>query len=187
MTRLLGAILAGGQARRFGSDKAAALAGGIALIDHVAARLRPQVDRVVVSGRDWAGLVRVDDRPAPGLGPLAGLAGALELALKDGFDAVLTSGCDLPDLPLDLRVRLGEAPAVVAGQPLLGLWSTALASRLIHHLETEADRSMATWISRIGARRVSLPDPIANINRPEDLAAFEGGREIIAEDRPPSP
>lgn len=186
MTRLLGAILAGGQARRFGSDKAMALAGGVALIDHVAGRLRPQVDRLVVSGRDWPGLARVDDLPAPGLGPLGGLAGALDLALKDGFDAVLTSGCDLPDLPLDLRARLGDAPAVVAGQPLLGLWPAALAPLLIQHLETGTDRSMAAWIARTGARRVFLPAPVANINRPEDLAAFTGGGGVIAEDLPPS-
>lgn len=186
MTRLLGAILAGGKARRFGSDKAAALAGGIALIDHVAARLRPQVDGLVVAGRDWPGLARIDDQPAPGLGPLGGLAGALDFALKNGFDTVLASGCDLPDLPPDLRDRLGETPSVVAGQPLLGLWPAAMAPLLIHYLETRTDRSMTGWIAHIGARRVALPAPIANINRPEDLAAFIGGDGVIAGDRPPS-
>ena len=186
MTRLLGAILAGGKASRFGSDKAAALAGGVALIDHVAARLRPQVDRLVVSGRDWPGLARIDDRPAPGLGPLGGLAGALDFALSNGFDAVLAGGCDLPDLPPDLRVRLGDAPAVVAGQPLLGLWPAAMAPRLIRHLETGTDRSMTGWIAHSGVRQVTLPMPIANINRPEDLVAFIGGDGVIAEGRPPS-
>lgn len=186
MTRLLGVILAGGKARRFGSDKAAALAGGVALIDHVAGRLRPQVDRLVVSGRDWPGLARIDDRPAPGLGPLGGLAGALDFALGNGFEAVLASGCDLPDLPPDLRERLGGGPAVVAGQPLLGLWPAAMAPRLVQYLETQTDRSMTGWIGHTGARRVSLPISIANINRPEDLAAFIGGDGVIAADRPPS-
>jgi molybdopterin-guanine dinucleotide biosynthesis protein A len=32
---LLGAIIAGGEARRFGADKAAARLKGVALIDHV--------------------------------------------------------------------------------------------------------------------------------------------------------
>ena len=41
MTRLLGVVLAGGQARRFGGDKAVATLAGIALLDHAAQALRP--------------------------------------------------------------------------------------------------------------------------------------------------
>lgn len=76
--RLLGAILAGGAATRFGSDKGSgALIGGRALIDHVADALRPQVATLVVCGRHWPGLEGLADRPASGLGPLGGLCAAL--------------------------------------------------------------------------------------------------------------
>jgi molybdopterin-guanine dinucleotide biosynthesis protein A len=172
----LGAIFAGGQSRRFGSDKAAVEIAGVALIDRVAGLLRPQVDRMVVVGRNWPGLARVDDLPSPGLGPLGALAGALAFAAKSGFDDVLTSGCDLPDIPLDLAERLQLGPAVIIGQPLLGLWPATLAVALEDYLEQDGDRAMRNWIARTGARRVALDRPIANINSSEDLATYLGGK-----------
>ncbi len=166
---LLGAILAGGASRRFGSDKAAALWRGVALLDHVAARLRGQCDALVVIGREWPGLTGVADVPAPGLGPLGGLAGALAYGLSRGHAAVLTSGCDLPDLPLDLAERLVRPNAVAAGQPLLGLWETGLAGRLAGYLAATEDRSLRGWVREVGAREADLPIAPRNVNRPDDL------------------
>jgi molybdopterin-guanine dinucleotide biosynthesis protein A len=172
----LGAIFAGGQARRFGSDKAAAEIDGVALIDRVARQLRPQVDRMIVVGRSWPDLEMVADLPSPGLGPLGALAGALAFAEAADFDDVLTSGCDLPDLPSDLAARLAAGPAVIAGQPLLGLWPAALAASLRHYLEQDGDRAMRSWIVHAGARRVQLDHDLANINSREDLATYLAGR-----------
>jgi len=180
---ILGAILAGGQARRFGSDKAQAIVDGVTLLDRVAKALAPQVDALVVVGRDWPGIARVEDRPSPGMGPLGGLAGALDHACRHGFGAVLTSGCDLPELPDGLLERLTPGPAVIAGQPLLGLWSADLLTRLLHHLEVGDDRSMRGWIAAAGARRVEPDAPIANINTPEELDRFLAGRAAL---RPPA-
>jgi molybdopterin-guanine dinucleotide biosynthesis protein A len=168
----LGAIFAGGRARRFGSDKAAAVIEGISLIDRVAARLRPQCDVVVVVGRSWPGLDTIADAPEPGLGPLGALAGALVHARDNGFAEVLTSGCDLPDLPAALSDMLTPGPAVLAGQPLLGLWPARLAPTLLAHLTGSADRSMRGWIDAAGARRVPFAGNVANINTPADLTAF---------------
>jgi len=169
---ILGAILAGGQARRFGADKAAAQLDGVAMIDRIAAILRPQVDALVVVGRDWEGLVSVPDRPAPGLGPLGGLAGALAHAQAEGFTHLLTSGCDLPDLPADLLAALTPGPAAIAGQPLLGLWPATLAGTLANYLRGGGDQAMRSWIAHTGTRRVVLDGPLANINTQADLAAF---------------
>jgi len=169
---ILGAIFAGGAARRFGRDKAAAEIEGVAMIDHVAARLGGQCDTLVVVGREWPGLVSIADIPRPGLGPLGALAGALGFALDGGFEAVLTSGCDLPDLPTDLLQRLLPAPAVVKGQPLLGLWPSALAPRLIGWLEADGDRAMRSWIAETGARRVVLPVEPTNINSVADWERY---------------
>ena len=68
--RLLGAIVAGGRSRRFGSDKARATVEGRTLFDHVVGALSPQVADIVLCGRDWPGFDSLDDRPEPGLGPL---------------------------------------------------------------------------------------------------------------------
>lgn len=168
----LGAIFAGGQARRFGADKAAATIAGVALIDRVAERLRPQCDALVVVGREWPGLMSVMDAPQPGLGPLGALAGALRFAAAGGYGDVLTAGCDLPDVPSDLSALLTPGPAIVAGQPLIGLWPASLAAALLEHLSDNPDRSMRGWIARCGARRVPYDGTIANINTPADLAAF---------------
>lgn len=165
---VLGAVLAGGASTRFGSDKAIAMLRGKMLIEHVIFRLRPQVHALVVAGRDWPGEESIPDRPTPHLGPLGGLCAALHHAAGEGYDAVLTSGCDLPELPLDLRETLGEGPAFALGQPLLGLWPVALAGVLDLHMAHSPDRSLRGWITLTGARGVDL-GPIRNVNRPADL------------------
>ena len=165
-------ILAGGMARRFGSDKALAPIDGRPMLDHVADRLGSQCEALMVAGRDWPGLDRIDDRPAPGLGPLGGLAGALAFARAHGFGAVLTAGCDLPGLPLDVRARLGPPNAILRGQPTIGLWHAAFAERLASWLPATEDRSIRAWAIAADARYVAAEGEIANVNTPDDLAAF---------------
>ncbi|WBO24191.1 molybdenum cofactor guanylyltransferase [Sphingomonas abietis] len=170
--RILGALLAGGQSRRFGSDKALALIDGRPMLDHVADRMRLQCEALVVIGRDWPGIPRIDDRPEPGLGPLGGLAGALGHASAHGYDAVLTSSCDLPALPPDLLAILGPPDALLMAQPTIGLWKPHHADALARYLESGASRSMRAWADRIGARSIAYENDIANINTPGDLTAF---------------
>lgn len=170
--RLLGAILAGGASRRFGSDKALAEIDGKPMLAHVAERLSGQCEALVVVGHDWPGLVRVDDRPLPNLGPLGGLAGALAYGAAQGFDAVLTSGCDLPGLPADVGSRLGYPNAIVQGQPTIGLWACELAEPIAKWLVDGGDRSIRAWAAEAGARRVDLGEALDNINTRADLSAF---------------
>ena len=169
---ILGAIIAGGRSRRFGSDKAQALLGGTALLDHVAAALAPQCDALIVVGRDWPGLASIPDRPGPDQGPLGGLCAALYHARDKGFESVLTAGCDILPLPADLPALLGRPSAVVAGQPLLGLWRAELAEGLDHYLASQDDRSMRGWITLSGARSISLDTAFHNLNTSDDLASF---------------
>jgi molybdopterin-guanine dinucleotide biosynthesis protein A len=169
---VLGAILAGGRSSRFGSDKALAMIDGRPMLEHVAERLSGQCDGLVVAGRDWPGIDRVDDRPEPGLGPLGGLAGALAHALDHGFDAVLTSSCDLPALPDDLIAMLGAPDAMLQRQPTIGLWSADQADTLAAYLESGQSRSIRAWAETIKASTIAWGDGLANINTPEDLIAF---------------
>jgi molybdopterin-guanine dinucleotide biosynthesis protein A len=115
--KLLGAVLAGGQARRFGADKAFARLGGQPLVAHAIALLAPLTDAVIVCGRDDAavcGAPAIHDRPRPGLGPLGGLGAALHHAGANGFAAVVTIPCDTPLLPDGLLGRLLAAGAFAA-------------------------------------------------------------------------
>lgn len=170
---VLGAILAGGQSRRFGNDKALALFAGRPLIEHVIAALQPMVDAVVVVGRGHPQLPSAADRPAGSHGPLAGLAGALAYAQGHGHDAVLTIGVDSIGISPDLHRRLAPAPAYVADQPIIGLWPVTALAALDQLWESDLSHSMLSFIGRIGARAVTLDCSPANINTAADLARLE--------------
>lgn len=171
--RALGAILAGGQGRRFGSDKATALLHGKPLIEHIADALRGQVEALVVVGRSWPGLAMLDDRPEGALGPLAGLNAALHHARDRGLDGVVSAGCDTLPIPPDAAALLmGPEPAFFDGHFLFGWWPTRLASLLEHHLAEGKDRSMRGWISQCTARAVPPPAALHNLNTQADLEAY---------------
>lgn len=167
--KILGAILAGGQSRRFGSDKARALFKGKPLLEHTADALRPVCAQLVVAGREWANIHSVTDLPTPGLGPLGGLAGALHYAESQGFDAVLSSGCDIAGLPLDLLQRLGTGPSIFDNLPIIGIWPSALAEPLVEWMSDPRNRSVYRFADHIGARRVIAPDGLINANQNSDL------------------
>ncbi len=168
--KILGAILAGGQSRRFGSDKALADIDGEPMLDRVIAALTPQVDALMICGRDWRGLEALADRPPGGAGPLAGLNAALHHAAAIGFDGVLAVPMDVLPLPDDLRELLaGQGAAVFARQHAIGYWPARLAPLLDQYL-TDGHRRIDGWIDLAGAVRVEEPFAMRNINRAEDLA-----------------
>ncbi|WP_448502669.1 molybdenum cofactor guanylyltransferase [Sphingomonas sp.] len=166
---ILGAILAGGASTRFGSDKALALLDGRPLIEHAIAAIAPQLDSIVVCGREWPGQVSLADRPAGRQGPLAGLSAALLYASEHGFDAVLSAPCDTPDAPRDLLDRLSPPSSFVVDTPVIGLWSVASLPVLDALLAADGSRSMRAFADRIAARPVALDRPLRNINRPQDI------------------
>lgn len=172
--RALGAIIAGGQGRRFGGDKAAALFRGKPLIDHVAEALARQVADLVVVGRTWTGLPFLADRPQGALGPLAGLNAALHHASAYGYDGVISAGCDtLPILPDMASLLAGGGPAYLDDHFLLGWWPADLAADLDRHLAEQEDRSIRGWIKRCRARPVRPSSPLHNLNTRADLDAYE--------------
>jgi molybdopterin-guanine dinucleotide biosynthesis protein A len=170
---MMGAVLAGGQSRRFGSDKALAMLGGVPLIERAVAALAPWCDEVVIVGGEREGITALRDWPAPGLGPLGGIAAALRHADARGHAAVLTCGVDSHDLPDDLPQRLSPAPAFLEDQPVIGLWPAAAFGTLVGVLNGPEPHSMRAFAQALGARGVHCPLPPGNINTPEDLAQRE--------------
>ena len=171
-SRILGAVLAGGQSTRFGSDKALALLDGRTLLDHALARLEGWCGAVVVAGREVPGRRCLADWPRAGMGPLGGMAAALKLAEAEGFAAVLTIGVDSLALPGDLPQRLAPAPAFVADQPVVGLWPADAAEAVAAILGGTGKHSLRALAGAIGARSVVLEMPSVNINTPSDLAGL---------------
>ncbi len=183
--KILGIVLAGGRARGALASKPFAPLAGRPLVAHVAARLAPQVSRLVVATDtpDDAfaalGLSTISDGPMAGNGPLSGLHAALLLAHAEGFDAVLSVPADMPLLPPDLAARLQEAgpPAIALSggrmHHMVGLWPVLLLRDLAMSLSEPYSRAMEAWADRHRPRRVlwsAKPfDPFLNINTPSDL------------------
>jgi molybdopterin-guanine dinucleotide biosynthesis protein A len=139
------------------------------MLDLVGAALAVQCDALVLCGRVEEGFACLPDRPGPDLGPLAGLNAALHHAVEQGFDTVLSAGCDVPNLPATLAQSLGgEGPAIVDDQPIVGLWPSQLAVQLDNFL-SDGSRALYGFAESVKARRVTIEPPLMNVNRPEDL------------------
>ena len=108
-----GAILAGGQARRYGgADKSRLVVDGASILDRQIAALRPLCDTIVAIVNDDKRRARFADARIstcvdliPGTGAIGGIYTALAAT---GADAVITIACDLPNLPTGLLQQLLE-------------------------------------------------------------------------------
>lgn len=166
----LGAILAGGKSRRFGSDKAKALIDGRPMLDHVIEALTPQVDAMVICGREWPGIVPLEDYPIAGIGPLGGLGAALDHAARGGYRGVLTVPVDVLPLPGNILGLLGDGSAAVfARQCLVGFWPTEYRDALMAHILSGGGHAFQAWLDSTDARRMPEPFAMSNVNRVEDL------------------
>lgn len=172
---ILGAVLAGGQSIRFGSDKALAEVEGHTLLALAVDTLAGWCEHVVVVGRAAAPAPTLPDWPRPGMGPLGGLAAALRLATDEGYATVLTCGVDSLGLPDDLPDLLGAAPACLRSQPIVGLWPAAAVREVEAILHADEPHSVYRFAEAVGARLVEIDRPPANVNTPGDLAAFNRG------------
>lgn len=170
---ILGAVLAGGQSSRFGSDKALAEFRGHTLLAHAVDTLSGWCEHVIVVGRATAPAPTLPDWPRAGMGPLGGIAAALHHARDEGYEFLLTCGVDSFGLPEDLPDLLSPAPAFLAAQPIIGLWPVKVVGKVETILHSEGTHSLKRFTEAIGARAVkSAADP-ANINTQADLAALE--------------
>lgn len=170
---ILGAVLAGGQSTRFGSDKALAELGGHSLLTRAVDTLSGWCEHVVVIGRELAPAPTLPDWPRSGMGPLGGLAAALHYARDEGYDLVLSCGVDSAALPENLPDLLAPAPAYLADQPVIGLWLADAAKTLEKIIRGDGRHSMRAFAEATGARAVKTAAAPANINTPADLAAAE--------------
>jgi molybdopterin-guanine dinucleotide biosynthesis protein A len=170
---ILGVVLAGGQATRFGSDKALAELSGRTLLSRAFDALSGHCELVVVAGREEGPGRCIPDWPQAGMGPLAGIAAGLHLAQEEGYETVLTCGVDSVNMPEHLLELLSPAPAYLADQPVVGHWPAGAVGEIERVLEGTGRHSMLAFAGAIGARGVKTPAKPANINTPADLAAAE--------------
>lgn len=110
---LTAVILAGGQSRRMGADKALLRlpSGGPTLIERVVMAARTVTDDVVIVAGDAGRLPKMPARTVPdaiaGAGPLAGLAAGFVAAQHPD---ILALACDLPYLSVPLLRGMAAIP-----------------------------------------------------------------------------
>ncbi len=189
----VGAILAGGLARRMGGgDKPLRAIGTRTVLARIVDHLTPQVARIIINANDDP--VRFDAFRLPVVadslpdhpGPLAGVLAALDWAAADPtVEWVLSVPGDAPFLPRDLvrmlhaaRERHGTRFACAASQgrthPVIALWPVAIRDELRRAVADEGIRKIDMFTERGGCAAAEWPatpvDPFFNVNTPEDLA-----------------
>ncbi len=158
---------------------------GTTLVEATIARLKPQAEAIYINARPdelgHLGYPLVYDEPAfAELGPLSGVRAALSLAVGLRHAAVVTSPCDMPDLPLDLVARLSGYDADIVhffGQrdyPLTTLWRTSLLPSLETALiaaRPDGGLKVMRYIQSQRVVRLEAANPAAfrNINSPDDM------------------
>lgn len=170
---ILGVVLAGGKATRFGSDKALAVLAGKPLIDHAVERLEGWCDDVVIAGREAGPAPCIPDWPTADMGPLGGIAAGLRHAQANGFASALTCAVDSFDLPQNLPELLAEPPCYLADQPVIGHWPAGAARAVETILTADGKHSLRQFADAINATPVKTGVKTANINTLADLAAAE--------------
>jgi len=192
---ITGLILAGGQGSRMGgTDKALQVLHGKSLLAHVAERLSPQVDELLVSAAradaypefTTALKARIITDELAGAGPLAGVHAGLNAARHD---LLVTVPCDAPFLPTDLVSHLAttlniEAADLVVARtrdgrhPVFALMRRSVQPVLTQYLAA-GGRKADGWYEGLKVVEVRFEDDaaFANINTREELARWNAAPE----------
>ena len=186
------AIIAGGQAKRFGGqDKSRLHISGQSIISRQVAVLQPLTDDLFIVASQRERFADTPFRVCPDLIPGTGVIGAILTALESTpADRVLVVACDLPFLHAGLMQRLLDlasdadaawvrTPAGV--EPLLACYRRHITPTL--RAAIKAGRLKVSELDQVlTIRAVELPELqtfgepsrlLANINSPEDLSTIQ--------------
>ena len=200
-------ILAGGQSRRMGRDKAQLRWGAVSWLEHAARTALEAVSNVAIVGRcrtaDWPlqGVAFLDDA-TPDSGPMGGLLAALRWAKElDEDNRVLALACDTPQLASGALEWIFEQAAQLQLQhglivrnngriePLFSIYTARclplLEQRFGSNEYLSGRFSLRAFIESADFKYVDAPDTIAamlhNFNTPDDvraLADFQDGKQL---------
>ena len=149
---LLGAILAGGQSSRMGTDKAAIEISGASLLSRVAGAVGQVTSRVVVLGGEREGYETWPDR-VPATGPLAGVATALDRMTEDRSLVIAVDNAFVsPDTLSHLAAIESELPVVPVDHEGVRQVTCAIYPKGIAALareEAESGGSIQTLLDRV--------------------------------------
>ena len=113
--KIVGLIMAGGESRRMGVNKAFVRLGDKPLLQHAIDIIKPQLDGLALNIRgdasdyqDFA-LPLLKDKINPPIGPLGGIYTGLSFAWQEQADYVCIIPCDTPFLPDNLVEKLMQS------------------------------------------------------------------------------
>lgn len=186
-------ILAGGQSRRMGRNKALLTFGGTTLVEWIARRLRPVASEIIVVAVDPSPYERLGLRAVadliPGQGPLSGLHAGL-LASRE--EANFLIACDMPfvnpQLAGHMAALLTKGGAATGGgavvprvkgrcEPLHAVYSRGCAEVIASQLAGGRNR-MSDFLKMIPVRWLTekeirlFDDPgrvFMNVNTPDEF------------------
>ena len=189
-------LLAGGESRRMGRDKAGLELNGESFAQRIARRMGPFAERLLSSNDDMRleGFVTLaDEAELAGCGPAAGIATALAFCHSSYLMVV---PCDAPMVDRQIAMDLWEAAKAEAGdgaadggkicgkiflaagektapektapEPLIGLWPRSAEPKLRQELADGVFR-LRDIIEKIGYETVATDGgKLLNVNRPAD-------------------
>ncbi|XHX67473.1 molybdenum cofactor guanylyltransferase MobA [Photorhabdus akhurstii] len=191
--KISGVILAGGRATRMGgNDKGLIFLNKKPLYQHIADKLLPQVDELIINANRNLDIYRqsgyqiIPDLTPDFFGPLSGMLTALKSA---SHDWVMFAPCDVPNLPTDLVTRLwqGKQQALATyvndgnrAHPTIALLHRSLFPQLENYL-ADGERKLILFMHKIKAIAVQFddnPTAFTNLNTPEDCQHWEHIQEI---------
>lgn len=185
--RLAGVVLAGGESRRMGRDKATLTVpgrfAGLTLVEHQVSLLAQRCDPVFVVAApgqvlpDLAAQVLRDE--VPGLGPLPAVGLGLRAAAHGGAQRAFVCAVDMPFLTTELIDALTSSTADIVlpyadrDHYLAGVYRTILADT-VDALVAAGERRVGALIDVADVRRIVLDDasPLANLNSPDDVSGL---------------
>lgn len=172
-----------------GLDKGLVPFQGKPLVEHVIARIQPQVDELFINANralatyQSLGLPVLKDAHADFIGPLAGFYVGISQA-KHPY--LLTIPCDSPHLPDDICLRLHQAlrnehaeiavaQSSGAAHPVISLCKTSVLPSLLRAIE-RGERKVSTWQKTLAYTEVNFDDcaeAFVNLNTLQDISRLE--------------
>jgi molybdopterin-guanine dinucleotide biosynthesis protein A len=186
---LLGLVLAGGQSRRMGSDKAALEIDGVTLLDRAVNTLGSVVPTVYVS----VGTAQSEDRLRnrhhliadrfEDVGPAAGI---LSAHLHSPESAWLVVACDMPLLNKEvfqklIMLRAPEQDATAWAhpesglpEPLCAIYEPGTLAAFLEQVTARGDPGPRAWLAKARTQLLTLSSPavLAGANTPEELTTL---------------
>lgn len=188
---MTGAVLIGGQSKRFGTDKVLSRLNGLMLVEHVVHVLQTVFDEVILVGHARPGLegYTVVQDIRPGLGPLGGIYTALTAARSD---RCFVCAADMPNLDaafISHIAALSEGYEIVmpvwsqGREPLHAVYRKTLLQAIERLLEAGqrsiyalAQQANTLFVTEETIRLYGDPSTMfANINTPHDMKTLTAG------------